>query len=610
MPSPPRVLWWIRTDLRLHDSPALHAALSLSPSVIYPVWTWDPHYVYHARVGPNRWQFLLDCQHDLSASLSRLNNKQKLLVVREGPKTVLPKLFKAWGITHLVFEKDPDVYASARDAEVTRIAVELGVRVVTRYGRTLWDSEGIVAKNRGPTMTIAALTKAGEAIGPVPKPLPVPEALPDPGDTDVAEIERSKPEDKGDVNAPDRLGGEMSYSHGIAGPNGDFAPPTMEELSLPAATTPHRGGETLALAALSKIIADKTYTATFSKPATAPTAFLPQSTTLLSPHLHFGSLSVRLFYHQVLTVIEEAKHSRKKTTDPPTSLTGQLLFRDMYFAAYLAIGEPFSRTVGNPHVRYIDWHLPTPVSNPRTALVGDPSTDLAAAQEFLHRWAHGTTGFPWIDAIMRQLRTEGWIHHLARHAVACFLTRGGCYVSWERGAEVFEELLLDHEPACNIGNWQWLSCTAFFSQYYRCYSPVAFPKHTDPEGAFVKRYCPELAGVPKRWIYEPWEAPGEVLQKAGVVLGREYPERMFVWESRRDACMHGMKVGFKAGLKGSDGCVVEGGKELERLLRAAEADVGGIGEGSSGKRKEHPKKKMEKGQGTLDSVFTKKARKG
>ena len=86
------VLYWHRTDLRLHDSPALTAALSLKPSTFIPIWTWDPHYVYRSRVGPNRWRFLLECQSNLSASYKKLNAKQKLWVVREAPTTVLPKL--------------------------------------------------------------------------------------------------------------------------------------------------------------------------------------------------------------------------------------------------------------------------------------------------------------------------------------------------------------------------------------------------------------------------------------------------------------------------------------------------------------------------------------
>ncbi len=152
----PRVIYWFRTDLRLHDSPALHTALSLSPSAFFPIWTWDPHYVYRARVGSNRWQYLLDCQSDLSASLTKLNPKSKLLVVREAPQTLFRKLFKEWAVTHLVYEKDTDAYARVRDEEVRKVAEEMGVQVLVKVGRTLWDCDELVRRNGGrATMSIS-----------------------------------------------------------------------------------------------------------------------------------------------------------------------------------------------------------------------------------------------------------------------------------------------------------------------------------------------------------------------------------------------------------------------------------------------------------------------
>lgn len=99
-------------------------------------------------------------------------------------------------------------------------------------------------------------------------------------------------------------------------------------------------------------------------------------------------------------------------------------------------------------------------------------------------------GFPFIDAIMTQLRLEGWIHHLARHVVACFLTRGHLYQSWEKGAYIFEQYLLDADYALNAANWQWLSCSAFFHLYFRVYGPVTFGKKTDPNGDYIRKYIP------------------------------------------------------------------------------------------------------------------------
>jgi cryptochrome len=455
-------------------------------------------------VGSNRWQYLLDCQNDLSNSITKLNPKSKLLLIREAPQTLFPKLFKAWKITHLVFEKDTDAYARERDEKVMMLAKEAGVQVVVRTGRTLYDPDELVKQNHGkPTMSITQIQAAGKKIGQVPRPIPAPTSLPDPGDTSL-DFEQEQPASEPDINAIQRDGKEASYASSLAGPNGDFAVPTMEELGLKPATTSHRGGETIALRALDSIIANADYTATFEKPKTAPTAFEPQSTTLLSPHMHFGSLSCRLFYWRAQDVVSSYKG---KASQPPTSLTGQLLFRDMYFGAQAALGYSFGQTYNNPSCRFIPWHLPSKIDTHTRLITGSYQIDNAEAEQYFRRWKEGRTGFPWIDALMRQLKLEGWIHHLGRHAVACFLTRGGCYIDWERGAEVFEEWLIDHEAACNIGNWQWLSCTAFFAQFFRVYSPIAFPQKWDKNGDFVRKYVPELRGFDKKYIYEPWKAP-------------------------------------------------------------------------------------------------------
>lgn len=400
----------------------------------------------------------------------------------------------------------------------------------------------------------------------IPRPIPAPTSLPDPGNISF-DFHQTRPPQDPDFNLPQRSGQENSYAH-LAGPKGDFSLPLMEELGLKPATTQHRGGETQALAELARIIHDEDYTATFSKPETAPTAFSPQSTTLLSPHLHFGSLSVREFYWRAHDVIVGYKKGKAATI--PTNLLGQLLFRDMYFGAQAVLGYQFSQSRNNPNCRFIPWHLPSNIS-PSTGLVTSTYaiTNLVA-EKWFRRWKFGCTGFPWIDALMRQLRTEGWIHHLGRHAVACFLTRGGCYIDWERGAEVFEEWLLDHEVACNAGNWQWLSCAAFYSQFFRCYSPIAFPKKWDKEGAFVRKFVPELKDYAEKYIYEPWKAPLVDQRRWGCLIrgdgiqeiteeGLEiYPKPMFDFDERRQICIEAIKGAYKVGLYGADDKVKDG----------------------------------------------------
>ncbi|KAK5682262.1 hypothetical protein LTS10_005388 [Elasticomyces elasticus] len=416
MPAP-RILYWFRTDLRLHDSPALAAALALQPSVLYPIWCWDSHYVYHSRVGPNRWQFLIDCLEDVSSSLTTLNPSSKLLVLREPAVTLLPKLFREWGITHLVFEKDTDSYAKERDAKVVASARECGVEVVVGpQSRTLWDSEEVVKANGGkPTMSITQLQAAGKKVGPIARPIEAPMSLPGLGDTGLGGIEQTRPEAEegvGDINAKYRCSDEASYSSGIAGPDGKFDVPTLEELGMKPATTTIQGGESVILSRLEKILSDEDYTATFEKPKTSPAAFEPQSTFLTSPYLHFGALSARYFYHRVEDIVSKRRFEKKATSSPPVSLTGQLLFRDMYFAAQCAIGYPFGQTYNNAHCRFIPWHLPSKVDVKTGLVTGGYEVDSQVKEIEFQRWREGRTGFPWIDAIMRQLKYEGWIHHL------------------------------------------------------------------------------------------------------------------------------------------------------------------------------------------------------
>ncbi|XP_019400340.1 PREDICTED: cryptochrome-1 isoform X1 [Crocodylus porosus] len=194
----------------------------------------------------------------------------------------------------------------------------------------------------------------------------------------------------------------------------------------------------------------------------------------------------------------------KKNSSPPLSLYGQLLWREFFYTA--ATSNPrFDKMEGNPICVQIPWD-----KNP----------------EALAKWAEGRTGFPWIDAIMTQLRQEGWIHHLARHAVACFLTRGDLWISWEEGMKVFEELLLDADWSVNAGSWMWLSCSSFFQQFFHCYCPVGFGRRTDPNGDYIRRYLPVLRGFPAKYIYDPWNAPEAVQKAAKCMIGINYPKPM------------------------------------------------------------------------------------
>ncbi|CAH0747383.1 unnamed protein product [Diatraea saccharalis] len=277
-----------------------------------------------------------------------------------------------------------------------------------------------------------------------------------------------------------------------------FGVPTLEELGFETEGLKPPvwvGGESEALVRLERHLERKAWVASFGRPKMTPQSLLA-SQTGLSPYLRFGCLSTRLFYYQLTEL-----YKRIKRVQPPLSLHGQILWREFFYCA--ATRNPnFDRMEGNPICVQIPWER---------------------NQEALAKWANGQTGFPWIDAIMIQLRQEGWIHHLARHAVACFLTRGDLWISWEEGMKIFDELLLDADWSVNAGMWMWLSCSSFFQQFFHCYCPVRFGRKTDPNGDFIRRYIPALKNMPTRYIHEPWVAPESVQQSARCIIGRHYP---------------------------------------------------------------------------------------
>jgi deoxyribodipyrimidine photo-lyase len=148
----------------------------------------------------------------------------------------------------------------------------------------------------------------------------------------------------------------------------------------------------------------------------------------------------------------------------------------------------------------------------------------AGARKELDAWRRGRTGFPIVDAGMRELWTTGYLHNRVRMIAASFLTKD-LLVHWRKGEQWFWDTLVDADEANNANGWQWTAGTgADAAPYFRVFNPVLQGEKFDPDGAYVRRWLPELKDVPARWIHKPHEAPREVLTTAGVTLGATYPE--------------------------------------------------------------------------------------
>jgi deoxyribodipyrimidine photo-lyase len=145
-------------------------------------------------------------------------------------------------------------------------------------------------------------------------------------------------------------------------------------------------------------------------------------------------------------------------------------------------------------------------------------------EEALTAWQKGQTGYPIVDAGMRQLWTEGHMHNRVRMIVGSFLVKD-LLVDWRAGMKWFWDTLVCADPASNTAQWQWVAgCGADASPFFRVFNPITQGEKFDPDGDYVRKHVPELARMPAKHIHTPWKAPKDVLKKADVTLGETYPE--------------------------------------------------------------------------------------
>jgi deoxyribodipyrimidine photo-lyase len=212
----------------------------------------------------------------------------------------------------------------------------------------------------------------------------------------------------------------------------------------------------------------------------------------LSPYLHWGEISVRQVWH--------AAETRGGSNAEP--YLRELAWRE--FAHHLLWQFPeLPDTSFQPGFGQFPW---------RTA----PSE--------LRAWQQGLTGYPLVDAGMRELWRTGWVHNRVRMVVASFLVKH-LLLPWQDGEAWFWDTLVDADLAANAMNWQWVAGSgADAAPYFRIFNPVLQGEKFDSDGAYTRKFVPELAALPDRWLHKPWMAPPDVLHAAGVTLGSNYPE--------------------------------------------------------------------------------------
>jgi deoxyribodipyrimidine photo-lyase len=240
-------------------------------------------------------------------------------------------------------------------------------------------------------------------------------------------------------------------------------------------------------------------------------------TSRVSPYLHSGELSPHRLWHAV-----RAATHRAKTGPPPKAAEAylrELVWRE--FAYHLL------------------FHFPKTVSKPLNASFANFAwrKDVRALTD----WQKGRTGYPIVDAGMRQLWTTGWMHNRVRMIVGSFLVKD-LLLPWQEGARWFWDTLVDADLANNTLGWQWVAgCGADAAPFFRIFNPVRQGEQFDPEGNYVRQWVPELSNLPASWIHKPWQAPESVLADAGVTLGRSYPQPIIDHDQARARALERFK---------------------------------------------------------------------
>ncbi len=222
-----------------------------------------------------------------------------------------------------------------------------------------------------------------------------------------------------------------------------------------------------------------------------------ENVSRLSPHLHFGEISPNEVWYQAKT--KESVSGIQKSLE---HFLSELGWREFSY--------------------YLLYHFPSlPKQNFQAKFNKFP---WIKNESFLESWQKGETGYPIVDAGMRELWQTGYMHNRLRMVVGSFLVKN-LLIDWREGEDWFWDCLVDADLASNSAGWQWVAGSgADAAPYFRIFNPVTQGLKFDPEGEYTKKYVPELKLLPNKFLFSPWEAPKEILEKAGIELGKDYPE--------------------------------------------------------------------------------------
>ncbi|MEM9485748.1 MAG: DASH family cryptochrome [Cyanobacteria bacterium P01_F01_bin.116] len=460
-----RILLWFRNDLRLHDHEPLHRALEQKAEII-PVYCFDPRQFGQTsfgfpKTGSYRAQFLLESVTDLRKSLQ---SKGSDLIVRYGkPEVEVVAIAKSLQVDAVYWHEEVTSEELAVDTALEKQLTQLKISYEVYWGATLYHPDDLPFEISQLPKVFTSFRKKVEKTSSVYAAFSTPATL-----TPLPEIET----------------GSL---------------PTLTDLGLEEKTAdsrgvlPFKGGETEALKRLQHYFWDADKLRVYKQ--TRNGMLGADYSSKFSPWLALGCLSPRHIYEEVGTY--EAKRVRNDST---YWLVFELLWRDFFRFICAKHGDTVFYPTGLRGLKVAwkqDW--------PR-----------------FEQWIHGETGYPLVDANMRELAATGFMSNRGRQNVASFLTKN-LGIDWRMGAEWFESLLVDYDVCSNWGNWNYTAGVGNDARGFRYFNIPKQSKDYDPDGSYVKHWLPELAKLPRRKIHSPWTLEKEEQKRCNMRLGVDYP---------------------------------------------------------------------------------------
>jgi deoxyribodipyrimidine photo-lyase len=471
---------WFRQDLRLQDNPALEQAIRRGGPVV-PVYIWD-------QAGEGKWSAGAASSwwlhHALAAlEVSLRERGSRLLFLSGDSQASLHSLVRRTGASAVYWNRRYEPAAVARDGKIKASLVGEGIEVETSNASLLFEPDAVRNKQGGPFKVFTPYWRHCLELAVAP-PVRPSRGL-------IAPL-RAWPKSP----SLDKLGllPRIGWDSGLAG-----------------TWTP---GEKGAARRLDHFVSQalEDYGSDRDLPAL-------DGTSMLSPWLHWGEVGPRQVWSAVRSLSKDSGIF-------PANNGARIFLAEVGWREF---------------AHHLLFHFPQTPAKPLRPEFGRFPWARDPGGVHLRAWQTGTTGYPIVDAGMRQLWHTGWMHNRVRMVTASFLVKH-LRLPWGEGASWFWNTLVDADLANNTLGWQWSAgCGADAAPFFRIFAPVLQGERFDPEGNYVRRWVPELARVPAEFIHSPWTAPPAVLGAAGVVLGTSYPKPIVEHSSARLAALAAFK---------------------------------------------------------------------